>query len=576
MPLRPTVAGRRWSIRASWVLALIATAAACGTDDQAHDATAGSGPASGTSGGPGLGGNVPVGGAGGDGGTRIAGSGGMPPGGGAGASSAGGGGDVAAGAGGEPETTGGEGGGASGAGGANEAGAAGAGEGDAGGGGSGPAPAWARVLEVTVNAMQANADDELVLAGSITPSLDLGCGTLDNPHPNFVQADVLVASLRSSDGSCRWSYRFAGSDAQADTAASLDLDGDTVHIGGSFRSATIDFGGGPIALFSGSAGSPSPFVARFHDSGTALVHDRSRMFEGRGSVSALESASSLFLTGTFYSYISIDGQAPTTCCQMFDAMYVASLDSMQARNWVTGARVVPSNVIDSVTGMDVAVAGGRVFVSGYFDDSPTSFSGTTVSPTGYTDAYVAAYTPEGALDWVNHYGATATRSLGWSLLPEPSGTVLYIGVASGGTDLGQGALTGFGDHLFVMRLNAAGALQALKTAHLEYGRVFDVARRSDGSVVVLGSYRGTRQFGGFSLSSEAAGDAFLAVLSPDLTTFEHAESFSAPGEDFSFGNVTVLSDDTIALALDFRQWVDIRGQRYLGGNNFSTLVTVLE
>lgn len=157
--------------------------------------------------------------------------------------------------------------------------------------------------------------------------------------------------------------------------------------------------------------------------------------------------------------------------------------------------------------------------------------------------------------------------------------MLFAGVASEGTDLGHGPLTsteGFGDHLFVMRVNAEGELQALKTVHVWSGDVFELARRSDGSVVVLGSYRGTRQFGDVTLQSEPWGDAFLAVLSPDLKTFQHVETFTTPHEDFSFGKVSVLSDGSIALALDFQTWVDVRGTRYAGVSGWDTLVTVLK
>lgn len=72
------------------------------------------------------------------------------------------------------------------------------------------------------------------------------------------------------------------------------------------------------------------------------------------------------------------------------------------------------------------------------------------------------------------------------------------------------------------------------------------------------------------------GRCIPGLLSPDLKTFQHVESFTTPHEDFSFGNVSVLSDDSIALALDFQTWVDVRGSRYTGVSGWDTLVTVLE
>ena len=54
------------------------------------------------------------------------------------------------------------------------------------------------------------------------------------------------------------------------------------------------------------------------------------------------------------------------------------------------------------------------------------------------------------------------------------------------------------------------------------------------------------------------------------------EDLTPPNEDFQFGSIAVLADDSIALAQDFQDWIDLRGSRYTGISGFDILLTVLE
>jgi len=460
------------------------------------------------------------------------------------------------------------------AGGGGLAGAAGS-AGTSGAGGASGAPGsvrWARALDVRVNALAVNGAGDLIAAGSVGSGIDVGCGVLETA----TAPDALVASFHGTSGSCRWSSRFGAE--RDDQVTSIALEDDVVHVGGSFRSDTIDFGAGPIEIWNISAGSPSPFLATFEDTGTGLDHVRSRRFDGRGAVDALSVASSLFVGGTFYSAMSIDGHDATTCCPTFDGMYVGALDATLAGQWMAGARAAPPSN-DNVWGWDLAVAGERVFVAGSAEESTTSFGDTLVEPPGSPAAFLAAYTTAGELDWVNLWGLAAARAHGLRVIPEPGGTVLFAGVVSEGTDLGKGPLTssnGYGDHLFVMRVDATGTTQALATLPVVFCQALDLALRSDGSVIVLANYRGTLQIAGATLESAASGDVFLAQLSPDLSTWQHAEHIATPHDDWNFSDVAVLPDDSIALAIDFIDWIELRGERYTGFDRWATLLAVVD
>lgn len=89
-------------------------------------------------------------------------------------------------------------------------------------------------------------------------------------------------------------------------------------------------------------------------------------------------------------------------------------------------------------------------------------------------------------------------------------------------------------------------------------------------------FRLTLTLGGATLVPEVHGDPFVAQLSADFSTWSHAEAFGTPTEDFNPGRLTLTSDGSLALALNFQQWVDARGARFTGGSGWSTLLGVLQ
>jgi hypothetical protein len=548
--------------------AISALVVGCGddssTDSGSHAGSGGSAAASGMSG-AGTNGGTPAGGGSPDG------TSGQPSGGGAAASGGrGGGAGSDAGRGGAAGEPGGEAGG--GRGGETKGGEGGdAGTGNPGGaGGTGPTPGfrWVKVLNAETHGF-ARSGSQLVAASFFggTP-FDAGCGEL-------VASDgtLLVASFRESDGHCQWSPQFSPGGGGKPLALQVGADA-RLYLGGDFSGPSLDLGGGPLPKL--VANWHAPFVGVFDFDANGLTHVWSTAFAGRGEVNGLDLGTGLNVAGTFYTNVTIDGQPAVPCCTASYGLFATRLAAADDAVWVAGARAVSSTSLDEVLVQDVVESGGTVFVTGRID-GPVTFGTTQVTPTGWGDVFLAGYdAANGALKWLKHWGASSSYGIGRRLVREPGGTVVLGAVANEGTDFGDGALVGAQDHLVFARFDANGNVSDVASVNVNYGNVFDIARRPNGNLVVLGMFRRTLVLGGVTLVNEPHGDPFVAELSADFSTWSRAESFGTPTEDFNPGRLTLTSDGSIALALNFLQWASARGQRFTATTSWNTLLGVLD
>ena len=440
--------------------------------------------------------------------------------------------------------------------------------GGAGGAGSVPGFRWAKILHAETHGV-VRSSTALVTASLFSGApFDAGCGQLVSSD-----GSLLVASFREEDGTCRWSPQFSKGGGGMPLDLELGLDG-RLYLGGDFSGASLNLGGGPLSKL--VANWHAPFVGVFELGESGLTHVWSTAFDGRGQVDALQVGTGLNVAGTFYTSVKIDGQYAAPCCSAAYGAFATRLNAPDDAAWVAGARAVSPTALDDVLVQDVAESGGTVFVTGRVD-GPATFGATPVTPIGWGDIFLAGYdAANGALKFVKHWGAASSYGIGRRLLAEPGGTVVLGAVANEGTDFGDGALVGSQNHLLLARFDAAGNVVKTTSVHVDYGNVFDVARRSNGDLVVFGMFRRTLTLGGATLVPESHGDPFVAELSTDFSTWSHAEAFQTPTEDFNPGRLTLTSDGSIALALNFQQWVDARGTRFASGTGWSTLLGVLQ
>ena len=435
----------------------------------------------------------------------------------------------------------------------------------------GSATSWPRIVPGAIISIAFSPSGALVVAGSIAPSVDVGC-----PPPSPAgTTSMLVAAFGPSDGACLWASRFG---AAAGTFGSMAIaPSGEVALGGVFGSSPFDLGGGPLPQVLPNW--QTPFVGLFAVSPTGLAHEWSTTFTmeavGQGIV-GLTATPTLTVTGTSAQEFLVNGASVTRCCTTTDSMFVAPLTATGGIQWARGARPTSGTDIEPIFGYDVAVSSNFVFVTGEIDTS-AEFDTITIAPAKSTDAFLAAYDAgTGTIAWARHWGGVTQGlpSRGFRLLAEPGDTVIVTGEAADGTDFGFGPIhSDSQQNGFVARVDSQGKVLAVASVPVDYGGITDIARRADGSFVVVGSFRRPFTIGGTMLTSDLQGDLFMARLSHDLGTWSDAEAIASPGEA-SRAPIAVASDGSLAISIPFLDSVDFRGVRYTaaGGNHLLTVL----
>lgn len=300
-----------------------------------------------------------------------------------------------------------------------------------------------------------DAGGNAVVVGTFNGTATFGATTLTSVG----NADVFVAKLTSA-GTYLWAVRAGGSSADEGSAVVVD-GGGNIYITGNF-SGTAVFGPSTISTTS----TTDPLLA---------------------------SSPVIIITG---SITPPDG-------------YVAKLSSAGVWQWA-----VRIHATSGASGHALAADGsGNVYVTGDFGGTAIFDATTTLTSSGYYDAFVAKLTGVGRCLWAAHGGGTLT-DVGLGLGVDAGSNVYVTGYLQGPTaTFGATTLTTNGNYdAFVAKLTAGGVWQWARQvggASQEWGR--DVAVDGIGNVVVTGQTQsaGTR-FGTTTLTG--GGQVFVAKL----------------------------------------------------------------
>jgi hypothetical protein len=146
-------------------------------------------------------------------------------------------------------------------------------------------------------------------------------------------------------------------------------------------------------------------------------------------------------------------------------------------------------------------------------NSATSAS-TTVTVNNNTIA-----PPSGSCLWERHFGGTMINVDGASptaIKEDHAGNVVVVGQFTGSVDFGGGRLTSAGGaDVFIVKYDSTGAYQwSRRIGEIGTDKVGGVAIDSANNLVVVGSFGGTVDFGGASLTSAGSMDTFVAKYGP--------------------------------------------------------------
>lgn len=231
-------------------------------------------------------------------------------------------------------------------------------------------------------------------------------------------------------------------------------------------------------------------------------------------------------------------------------------------SWLSARAVGVGSSLQGGTAVDAA---GNVYEAGSFTSS-TTVAGTTLTSQGDYDAYLAKYTPTGALAWVRQIGA-AGRDNALDVTLDAAGNAYVTGGFTTTVSLGNGltlnSSTSAGKRVFVVRYSPQGTPEWATQSTPANGSLLDgsgIATDAAGRVYVTGTISGGITIGTTSVVINGPeGGTFLARLDgatgalQSLTEAYHYTNNAAAQGAFYSPRMAVTPSGEIYLANTFYQ-----------------------
>jgi hypothetical protein len=454
---------------------------------------------------------------------------------------------------------------------AEHAGSGGKGGGDSTGTGSScecPATqAWTRAFgatgNVTVAGAAADAQGNVVIAGSVSGDLDVAGSVL--PGSGGSDLDVLVMKL-SPCGDVVWADRFGDTADQQAFAVTIDPTAgeDSVLLTGTYA-GSLDFAGTSGLL---TATNPRAFIARLdRDTGKGIKSadagpDATKGHRGTGV--AAESDGSIYWVG-----------AESDDTFLFARRLDATLNVVNA---ALPACALCTPHVAPGQGGDALLAGG---FTGKFDIA----AGNTgaLSAAGDVDVFLlsVAPAPSPSMELVDPYGerfGDSLAQLASGIATDGAGSAFVAGSFAGELNMGSGSKTktsAGGLDAFAARFDAALSTQWLSAFGDAGEQQANAIAFGGGALAVVGDFAGAIVFNADAgahgpLKSAGGTDAFLVALDPATGVPTFAEAFGGKGAD-SGGGVAVDTNRNAFIAGVVEGPVDF-GCATLGGTGKSIFV----
>jgi alpha-tubulin suppressor-like RCC1 family protein len=187
---------------------------------------------------------------------------------------------------------------------------------------------------------------------------------------------------------------------------------------------------------------------------------------------------------------------------------------------------------------------GNLYVAGSFSGANASFSGTLLTSSGGTDAFLAKYDRSGNLLWANRAGGTASDAA-LSVAVDSADNVCFTGYsASSSFSFGSVTLTNLGaGAIFLAKCDPAGNVLWARRSGYSAGSPEQgdaLAIDASNNVYLSGFYKGNATFGNISVANANLTNFFLAKYDPSGNPLWVK---SAAGTSHSRGNGVAVDAD---------------------------------
>ena len=196
-----------------------------------------------------------------------------------------------------------------------------------------------------------------------------------------------------------------------------------------------------------------------------------------------------------------------------DDIFVAKLNPSGVVQWVYTAGGTGRD-----RGRKIALdSSGNIYVTGYYW-STVDFGGGNVTSNGNWDAFLLKLDSSGTFQWVKSYGSNSGNDLGRDVAIDSNDNIYMLGTYRGTVDFGADDVVATDADIFLIKFNSSGVFQWVYTAG---GSGFDDSRAlaldSSDNPYITGSYSNTVNFGGGNITAANTNDLFILKLNSSGT-----------------------------------------------------------
>jgi hypothetical protein len=416
-------------------------------------------------------------------------------------------------------------------------------------------PAWSKAFGSTTNdvgqAVAFDGSGNMYATGYFQGTVNFGCGSLSSNGTTY--PDAFLAKY-SSTGTCLWSKRLGGIYDDAGTGVVVDPNNNVIvtgTVGGYVTGTTVDFGGGPIAIYR----DPNIFVAKYAADGTYQWAKTFGSSIGGSNIKpyavAVDASGNVAVTGSFQNTIDFGG-GPIAANGFSTDAFAFKLNSAGTHVWSKGMGGTTNE-----SGRGIAFdPSGNVIVSGFFTGA-VNFGCSTLTSAGGDDIFLVKYSPTGACQWSKQFGDTYHQEA-FAVAVDSSSNIILTGQFAGTLNFGGSNLVNtyyLSTDIFMAKLNSSGGhIWSKSFGALNSERGTGIAVDSTGNVVMTGWFLGTVDFGGGPLTGGSGLTTFVAKYSP-LGAHQWSKRFGGTDSNESYG-LAVDSNGNLGVTGYFRSTVD--------------------
>jgi hypothetical protein len=364
-------------------------------------------------------------------------------------------------------------------------------------------PAWSGGFGDTsaqhARAVASDIEGNIIVVGEFSGTVDFGTGPLTSTQGAW---ELFVAKF-SAAGQPLWSRQFGGSGAPAVNDVGVDLAGNVVLVG--WFSGVLDFGATPLV----SGSSPSGYVTKLDGLGNALWSielSNDSASSSEVTALALRDNGEIVVAGAYDGSLALSQNALIS--DGLDAFVVELTSAGGVSGFVRGF-----GGSGQQRAVDVAVApSGKLALVGNFTGAAVVGGQVHVSK-GDWDGFVAMLDDAGDALWSKAFGHAGQQTLS-AVAVDPDEHVVIGGSYFQAIDLGSGIVPSAGaDDVFVVELDPSGTVAwGNRYGDVQSQQLADLRIDARGDVVVAGSFAGALAFGAIPLVSAGGVDVFVAKL----------------------------------------------------------------